>query len=376
MKKTFSRLLCIGLIMILSLSVLSGCKSRKLSPEKLANEVVGSVGGYDVYYDELYTLAHLSYEEGITEEQLLDSINGKIIENYARLTLCDKYGVEYDEKTLEGDVQNYVDSVIEETFGGDRGAYLDALEDMNTTDRYFRFGTRIEILYSMLPTAVAAKGDMLAAEEDVISYIKDENNFVRVMHFVVTNDKGDDRAENLKKAEEYLEDLRSGKTKMNSIIKYSEDMGDPVYAFGKGTMDKTYENAAFSLKVGEISDVVTTMGENGLGEKVECFYIIERLPMTDEYINQHYDSLYSSYSNTVISQLFTETASSLSFTLNDFGKSLDLTDLEEIGIGTDVTLIITVCCIVAGTAAVATAVVFTVLHFKKKKRLAITKVKK
>ncbi len=376
MKKTLLRLLCLCLIIIFSVSLLSSCKSRELKPEKLANTVVGSVGGYDVYYDELYTLAHLSYQDGMTEEQLFDTVSAKIIENYARLKLCDSYEVEYDEESLDKDVQSYVDSIIEDSFGGDRGAYLDELEDMNTTDRYSRFVARIELLYSKLPTAIAAKGDMLTEESDIISYIKDEDKFVRVMHFVVTNDEGDDRAANLEKAEDYLEKLRSGEIEMSSIIKYSEDMGNPVYAFGKGIMDKTYEAAAFSLKVGEYSDVVSAMGENGMGESVECFYIIERLPMTDDYINEHYDEIYESYSNTVVYKLFTETASSLSFSLNDFGKTLDLTDLEEISIGTDVTLIIIISCVVAGVAIVTAAVVFIVIRSKKKKSLALTKVKK
>lgn len=376
MKKTLSRLLCLGLIMVLSVSLLSGCKSRALTPEKLANTIVGSVGGYDVYYDELYTLAHLSYEEGMTHDELFEAISAKIIENYARLTLCDAYGVEYDEESLDKDVQSYVDSIIEDSFGGDRGAYLDELKSINTTDRYSRFVTRIELLYSKLPNAIALKGDMLTEESEIISYIKDENKFVRVMHFVVTNDKGDDRAANLEKAESYLERLRSDEIEMSSIIKYSEDMGNPVYAFGKGIMDKTYENAAFSLKAGEISDVISAMGENGMGENVECFYIIERLPMTDDYINEHYDELYESYSNTVVYDLFTKTASTLSFSLNDFGKTLDLMDLEEIGIGTDVTMIIIICCVVTGTIIVALAVVFIVIRSKKKKSLALTQTKK
>lgn len=376
MKKTLSRLLCLGLIIIFSVSLFSGCKSRKLTPEKLADTVVGSVGGYDVYYDELYTQAHLSYEEGMTEDELFEAISGNIIENYAILTLCEKYDVEYDEKELEDNVQNYVDSVIEDSFGGDRKAYLDELKNMNTTDRYSRFITRVEILYSKLPKAIAVKGDMLTDESEILSYVKDENKFARVMHFVVANDNGDDRAANLEKAETYLEKLRSGEVKMSNIIKYSEDMGNPVYAFGKGTMDKTYENAAFSLKVGEFSDVVSAMGETGIGENVECFYIIERLPMTDDYINEHYEELYESYSNTVVHELYTETAASLSFTLNDFGKTLDLTDLEEIGIGTDVTLIVIISCIVAGVTIVTATVVFIVIHLKKKKSLALTKKQK
>ena len=381
MKKTLLRLLCLGIIIIFSLSILSGCKSRELTPQKLANKVVGSVGGYDVYYDELYTLAHQSYEEGMTEDELLSSISGKIIENYAILTLCEKYDVEYEEKALEENVQNYIDTIIEDEFGGDRKAYLSDLENKNTTDRYTRFIARISLLYSKLPLAIAAKGDMLTDESDIISYIKDEDRFARVKHFVVANDEGDNREENFAKAQSYLDSLRSGDVKMDSIIKHSEDLGDPVYAFGKGIMDKSYENAAFALEVGEFSDVITAKGEitnrtTGKTQTVDCFYIIERLPMTDEYINGHYDQLYQNYSDTVVSELLSETTSTLSFTLNDFGKTLDVTELEEIGVGTDVTLIIIIGCIVAGVAVVTLAVVFTVIHFKKKKALALTKGKK
>ena len=375
--KRIFRLLCACLIILISISTLVGCKSRKLSPESLAKKEIGTVGDYTVYYDELYTIVALSYEDGMTEEQLWNAVNGKILENYAKLTLCDEYGVEYDEDELKDDIQSSVDSMINETFGGDRDAYLDALEGMST-DRYTRFNIEVELLYSQLSTALAAEGVMSADEDEVVEYIK--NNFVRVKHFMVANGEGEDKDKNFDTAQAALDALRAGKTMINDLIggKYkvdgktliNEDLLIPMdgYTFGKGTMDETYENAAYALEVGEFSEVVTAKGEDSYtGDEVDCYYVIERLPLTEDFIKENYASLYETYSNVIVQQKLTETVAELEFRPNDYANSLDILNREDIGVGIDVTLIVIICVSVAAVAGVTVAIVFTVLHFKKKK---------
>ena len=354
---------------MLSLTALCSCKSRALSPDSLSGKEVGQVGDNTVYYDELYTLAKLSYKDGMTEKELWDTVSVKILDNYAKLTLCEKYGVEYDEKQLEDDIQSSLDSMISETFGGDRGEYLDALENMST-DRYTRFNIRVELLYSQLPLAIAEHGDMSADQAEVVKYIK--NNFVRVKHFMIANNNGDDAAQNLAVAQSALAQLRGGETTMNKLIggKYNEDLLIPFdgYTFGKGSMEEAYENAAFSLAVGEFSEVVTAEGELATGEVATCYYVIERLELDEDYIKSNYDTLYSSYSDVIVHQKLTETVADLKFEPNDFARSLNILALEDVSVGVDITLILILSLSAVTVAGVAVATVFTVRHFVKKKK--------
>ena len=353
-KRSF-RLICICLVIMLSLTALCSCKSRALSPDSLSGKEVGQVGDNTVYYDELYTLAKLSYKDGMTEKELWDTVSVKILDNYA--------------KQLEDDIQSSLDSMISETFGGDRREYLDALENMST-DRYTRFNIRVELLYSQLPLAIAEHGDMSADQAEVVKYIK--NNFVRVKHFMIANNNGDDAAQNLAVAQSALAQLRGGETTMNKLIggKYNEDLLIPFdgYTFGKGSMEEAYENAAFSLAVGEFSEVVTAEGELATGEVATCYYVIERLELDEDYIKSNYDTLYSSYSDVIVHQKLTETVADLKFEPNDFARSLNILALEDVSVGVDVTLILILSLSAVTVAGVTVATVFTVRHFVKKKK--------
>ena len=370
------RLLSFCLIIIISISLFTGCKSRKLSPDSLSKKEVGTVGSYTVYYDELYTVAGLARTSKMSADELWETVGVKLLDSYAKLTLCERYGAEYDEKELEDDVQDYIDAIISESFDGDRGAYLDALEEMGSTDRYMRFNAKVELMYSKLPSAMALKGDLSADEDVVTDYI--ENNFVRVKHFMVANGKGENADQNLAAAKKALDALRSGKTTMNELIggKYREDgitlINDDLlipadgYTFGKGTMSATYENAAYALSVGEFSEVICAKGEDSAtGENVDCYYVIERLPLTENIIKDNYGTLYETYKEVVVSEKLTEAKSTLKFVPNEYAKSLNILELEGISVGVDVTLIVIISVSAVAVIGIATAVVLIIVKRKK-----------
>ena len=367
--RAFIRLLCICLILITSLSLFTGCKSHALSPEKQALKVVGTVGDYEVNYEELYFLANSYKTDGMTEDELWELISENIIANYAILTLCNEVGVEYSEDELEDGIQAYVDSTVESDFGGKRGDYIDALEESYMTDHYVRFIARVDLLYSGIEAALAKSGEIVTDDEDIIAYVK--KNFVRTWHLMIANNDGDDVEKNLENAESSLKALKDGSTSMYKLIggALNEDLLIPSdgYAFARGSMEKAYEDAAFALEVGEYSDVISAKGELGTGEYVDCYYVIQRLALDDEYINDKFSTLYDSYADSVIAAKLDEVKETLEFKPNDYAKSLDVTALEKIDAGTDVFTIVIVCICVGVAVLVAVAVILTVKHFKKKK---------
>ena len=326
---------------------------------------MGKVGDHSVYYEELSFLANTYKTEGMSEDELWTLVKENIITNYAILTLCDKVGVTYDQKQLENDVQDYIDRIIENDFGGSRGKYLDGLKSNGITDNYIRFTAKVDLLYSQVSIALAKSGELLTNEEEVCAYI--EENLIRTWHFMIANNASDNADENKDIAKNALDELKSGKTTMFKLIggKYNEDTMITIngYTFGKGTMEKAYEDAAFALDIGEYSDVVEAKGELGTGEYVDCYYVIQRLDLEAEFIKQNYDEMYESYTSSIIANKLSALKDELEFVPNDYAKSLNITQLEPVSIGTDVTAIVAWSTTITVIAAV---VIFAVIYIRKK----------
>ena len=353
MKVSISKkILLIGISLLLCFSLV-GCKVNKLAPDSLSVTPVGTVGGYEVTYDELYFLAKSYHSEGMTEDELKELVYNNIRTHYAILSLAEQYELEIESDELDDEVDAYVNEVAEGLGGA--SAYKQFLKDSDSTDNFTRFTVRCNLLYEKLPMALAQAGELLVEEDAVIDYIV--NNFVRTRHFMIANNEGDDPAKNLALIEDALDDVRDGRITVYKLIggKYNEDLLIPGngYTFGRGSMEQAYEDAAFALEVGEVSNIVTAMGKLASGEYVECYYIIERLELDKEYVKENFASLESQYSGSVAAKMVEDRKNELSFTPNDFGASLTLTDLDPVSIGTDITLIATLCiCAVVVAAAV------------------------
>jgi parvulin-like peptidyl-prolyl isomerase len=86
---------------------------------------------------------------------------------------------------------------------------------------------------------------------------------VRVRHILIKVDENTNKEEALKRIKEILKEAKKGKTSFAELAKkYSEDLSAPkggdVGFFIRGQMVRKFEEAAFALQVGEISDVVET----------------------------------------------------------------------------------------------------------------------
>jgi len=86
---------------------------------------------------------------------------------------------------------------------------------------------------------------------------------VRVRHILIKVDEKTDKTAALKRIREILNEAKKGKTSFAELAKkYSEDpsavRGGDIGFFVKGQMVRKFEDAAFALNVGQISDVVET----------------------------------------------------------------------------------------------------------------------
>ena len=361
MKSGYKSLKALALVLVVLMfaTTLTACAGRPLGQTKLARTEVGRVGDHTVLYEELYFLAtnyKKSYEDSYKDDPeglrkaIWDDINENITENYAILELCKTEGLEYDEKKLRADVADSVALDIEASFGGSRKEYFDSQAEFGLTDHYVRFITGVSLLYSEYAAKVN-NGELIpATDAERVKYVQD--TFAHTWHIAVFVNDGEDRAEKLEKIKA-AEKLLAGGESMYELIgsEYNEDVTPEYladtygYYFPRGIMDEKYEDAAFEMNVGD-HRIVESYAENAYGQRVECFYLIEKLSTTTDAakveIEKNIATLAQMMSDAAINQKKEDIKASLSFEPNDFAKSLDVLALEPAENGADYQVIIAV----------------------------------
>ena len=340
MKRTFKIIVSLLLLLAVSAGSLS---LISCSGDKLNRTAVGTVGAYEVYYEELRwmtmqykELMAASYGVDIWENketaekyraELESAVFSNIISNYAVLTLCDD-----DMLTLNGEklidinseeVKEIIDSYVESTIedAGSKAAYNEALKENHLTESLYRFISGVDICESILFNYYCSLAIIDDSDEAAIDYIYE--NFIRTVHIYIQNDKDDDIEANRALAEAVRLKLLGGEDINELVNNYSEDRymaSADGYYFTNGQYSEAYENAAFALEVGEISPVVETYSG---------FYVIQRLGLDGAYIGAHFDTdLKDQYLLAVFNKEIDACKETLSFTLNDFGKSIDLVEMK------------------------------------------------
>ncbi len=361
--KKFIRIISAVLTLIFICTAFIGCKARALYPTSSATRSVGTVGDYQVPYEELYMLATLYDSDELSGEQLWAQISENITANYATLELCRQAGVEYDEKELEENIELEVESYIENSFDGSRSNYLKSLKQNGLTDHYLRFTIKTDLLYNTaLIPALVRSGDILTAEDDVVAYARE--NLVLTLHIMLADNDGVSAEENLATATSLLSDLQSGRKSMYELIgsKYNNDVlipPDGGYLIARGTGNPDYEEAAFALEYGECA-LVSTNATLANGEYTSCHYIIQRLEITDEYVEEHYTDMYDEYQYSVADAMREKIKATLTFVPNEYASTLDIKSLKAPSAGIDLTLIIwvSVICLVVAAVTVTTVIVY------------------
>ena len=371
------------IILTLSLTSLFGCAKStsllKIDPTEDEKRVVGRIGDFDVYYDELryITLTYKEqmenkYGEGIWKDAqsaapYVDELSKKVYEsitaNYGALMLAKENGISVDDGPVQdychvqmedmaskitlmlmssheeenkkndaadtGDSEDGADEDKKSDYGEDytptnaevNKAYREQLKAWYLTDRYVRFVFAVDGCIEQLVIKYEKDGILFSADEDIERYIK--SNFCRTLHIFVRNDDGENVDDNRVIAETVLSELEGGKS-FNSMVgsKYNDDLMTTSvngHYFGKGEMQPEYEAAAYELGIDEHSGIVET---------ADGFYIIKRLKLEDHYINSYFEELKTQYRYAVVNSDISETRKGLSLVLNDFGASLELWSIK------------------------------------------------
>ena len=340
-KENIKRIILLFVAALLSASSILSLAS--CSDDKKNLEVVGTVGKYEVHYEELRWLTmqfkdrlEETYGEGIWDNEetaakylpeLKEAVYGSIVSNYAVLTLCDEINANSTDGSkfidINGEdeseiVENYINQTIEEF--GSRAAYRQGLKENYMTENLYRFMTGIDVCESILFNYYCSMMIIDDSDEAAVDYIYE--NFIRTIHIYIENGKDESVDENRSLANAIYQKLLNGDEMSELVEKYNEDMIMSKingYYFTKNTYSDEYENAAFALEIGEFSEVVETYSG---------FYIIMRLELKDDYIALNFDTLKNRYLLAVFDEHIDACKDELSFVPNDYGASIDLIGMK------------------------------------------------
>lgn len=372
MKRTYIKILSIALAIILALPLVSCGKGLFDGVESTEEElrVIGTVDGAEVHYDELYYLVMTckdmlksKYGEDIWKDEdsaaeygdeLREMVLSRITANYAVLSLCEDHGfkkplenkelVEYVNDNIEEmvyvfAVQNGIKVEMKESFSGDitykyekggydkaYGIFKEVLAATYVTERVMRLTLGAEFAFATLTDILTGKNGEIIYEESDIEDFMFSDEFICTRHIFIQNDKGDDIEANRALAEEAYAKYQSG-TPMDALMgsKYNEDVtlsAKPALYFTRGEYDKAYEDAAFALRVGQVSGIVET--EDG-------FYIIERCEKSSSYMLGNFEAFAQQITYALVNQRVEAKQSTLSLEMNEFGSSLDLVKIAVEG---------------------------------------------
>ena len=346
-----------ALAILLTSILFSGCGQSdttllEIKPSAEDEKVVGTVGDYEILYDEFRFLVlnfraslENKYGEGIFEgddasrylEELKNDVYASFKVNSAALTVAKRHEITPDSESVKDYVKLQLEALASEfaeqlAFDSDEDGepskddinrlYREYLAENGLTDRYNRFVYAVDGCVSALVEKLTVNGTIPNDDETVGAYIRE--NFVRTLHIYIRNDENDDVAANRRIAEDCLDDLRSGRKTISELIGsvYNEDLtltSKHGYYFTKGEFSEEYEAVAFGIGIGEYSDIVET---------ASGFYIIQRLELEDDYIEKNFETLKSQYRYAYVNDMIADCRDGLVFTPNDYGKSIDLISVK------------------------------------------------
>lgn len=300
MKKLLS---VISLILLAALAVsLSGCAGKYRSND---TTVIMKIGENEITTD-LFAYLYLSYlkdDPELSSEKATEHALAEIRKICAVDDMCREYKVKLssDDKAA---VQAEFDD-LRARFETDEEYYAE-LDSYNMAEQvYFDLVTHykyFEVLYYTVTDEF--KGDIPADDATVEKYIRE--HFLAAAQILISNN-GDERTE--EESEALANDIKakidSGEDFFALAKEYSEDEDSASYTDGyyfvPGMMLDFFEKEVKALEIGEIGDVYKSY----LG-----YHIIYRLPLDEEYIGSHFESLRETYLAKIFNDRIDEKAAS------------------------------------------------------------------
>lgn len=388
MKQLIRTLLALLLVVVMAVNFASCAAASPVHASPRATKVVARAGDVEILYEELYFItmnkiaemkaAHgeVVFADPARVTELKSFVKGSLLtEETALISLGYEYGIDVHEGDVAENVQIFMESLVENEFAGDRGAYIDSLDKSFMTDHYARsyFGIQ-NYLANEIVLAMLGKGELETSDERVRERILSDD-FVRTVHVIVSKTNPAYTDEENKAHIAQLHAAITAKTDASERYhafreaigsKYNNDFNDlngNGYYFARGEMEQFYEDAAFALQNDyDVSPVV---------ESEDGYYIIMRLPKEESYIELNFQKLKEKSYFVTLNDKVSAKLAAMTLEMTPFGEGLDLTDLPAISAGAGSTMITVG--VIAGVVLVVGVSVGVVFAVYKKKRAAKSK---
>lgn len=235
----------------------------------IALVVVGVALAVIYYYQRGEEIAATVNGEQITKEQLHEAMlaqgGREILDQLISKVLVAKEAQNRGITVSEEEIDEQLNTIIEENFAGQEESFNQAIEQYGLTIDSVREDIRIQLLMEKI-----ASVDLEPTEEELETYFTENRQSfdipeeVEARHILVdTREKADEILVLLNEGGDFAE--LAGE---HSLDPGSKDQGGNLGFFTRGRMVAAFEEAAFSLSIGQISEPVET--EHG-------FHIIEVL---------------------------------------------------------------------------------------------------
>ncbi len=204
------------------------------------DEVVATVNGTDIMKDQYY-------------EEMVRTGGGPtldyMIENELVRQEAKKAGIQVSEADVDAEVET-----VKSSFGSDE-MFEQALAQFGTTEADLRKDLEMQVMIrKLLEPKVAVTDEDVADFYEANKDMYAEEETVRASHILV---KTKEEAETLLKELEGGADF-AALAKEHTLDTMTKDVGGDLDYFPRGVMDKAFEEAAFTLAVGETSGAVET----------------------------------------------------------------------------------------------------------------------
>jgi len=224
---------------------------------------------------------------------LEENVKASLATLYTVCSLGRDYGINWDDSSIEAAVNLQKNELIAEY--DSEADFSAALEEAAMTDGAFLFVKSNEVLIDEIYIKIANDEEKYS-DEEYLTELFNGDSFIRVKQILVGGSNAGTDEKNLEIIKGIKAKLDAGADFDVLCREYNNDLymfnNDAGYYITKGTRDLAFEEAAFALEIGEVSDIVKTNSGYSLIKRYEkdSNYIEKNInALTDEY----YESLYT-----------------------------------------------------------------------------------
>lgn len=305
---------------ILLVTALTACSAVKPNDSR----VVLTLDGEKVYYDYFrYIVLNSRADLDLGDEDywknnpdaeatLRENATGVLCRNRAIEELCKEYGIKLssDEKKQ---IKKFIKDAKASYKTGDM-SFEEAIAKSYMTEYTLNYVQQITTLWSKLYSHVTSEinGIIKAGDDAVKADIP--VNFRRIRYVMISCDDPKDRDEKLALAETVWKKALSGEDFVSLVKEYGEDQTmaaspeDGYYYTVGGIVEKVQNEAEKLDENGGISGVI---------DMQNAFFIIQRLPLDDDYIEKNFESFRTDYTARLFNEMLDKQAAEISVEIKD-----------------------------------------------------------